>query len=86
MNPVIVGMIVFACTLGSSALGMWLRTALPEHNLGDESKDTIKVGVGLIATLTALALGLVTASAKSSFDTLDSAVRSTATALAHINQ
>jgi hypothetical protein len=79
MNPVIVGMIVFACTLGSSLLGMWLRTVLPEHNLDGESKDTIKVGVGLIATLTALVLGLITASAKSSFDTLDSAVRTTAT-------
>ena len=39
-----------------------------------ESRDTVKVGVGLIATMTALVLGLVTASAKSSFDAVDSAV------------
>ena len=59
-------------------LGMWLRTALPEHHLDAESKDTVKVGIGLIATMTALVLGLVTASAKSSFDAVDTAVKQTA--------
>ena len=38
----------------------------------------VKVGIGLIATMTALVLGLVTASAKSSFDAVDSAVKTTA--------
>ena len=57
---------------------MWLRTLLPEHHLDAESRDTVKVGIGLIATMTALVLGLVTASAKSSFDAVDSAVKQTA--------
>ena len=78
MNPTIVGMIVFTCTFGGALLGMWLRTTLPEHHLDAESKDTVKVGIGLIATMTALVLGLVTASAKSSFDAMDSAVKTTA--------
>ena len=78
MNPTIVGIIVFACTFGGALLGMWLRTILPEHHLNAESKDTVKVGIGLIATMTALVLGLVTASAKSSFDAVDSAVKQTA--------
>ncbi|MEN3295512.1 MAG: hypothetical protein V7642_4765 [Burkholderiales bacterium] len=79
MNPAIVGIVVFTCTLGGALLGMWLRAALPEHHLEEDSKDTIQVGIGLIATLTALVLGFVTASAKSSFDTVDAAVRTTAT-------
>jgi len=78
MNPIIVYMIVFACTFGGALLGMWLRTTLPEHHLNAESRDTVKVGIGLIATMTALVLGLVTASAKSSFDAMDSAVKQTA--------
>ena len=78
MNPSIVGMIVFACAFGSALLGLWLRTALPEHHLDAESRDTVKVGIGLIATMTALVLGLVTASAKSSFDAVDAAVKQTA--------
>jgi hypothetical protein len=78
MNPTIVGMIVFACTMGGALLGIWLRSVLPEHHLSDESRDTIKLGIGLIATMTALVLGLVTASAKNSFDSLDTAVKHTA--------
>jgi hypothetical protein len=57
---------------------MWLRIALPEHHLNDASRDTVKLGAGLIATMTALVLGLVTASAKTSFDNVNAAVRNTA--------
>ena len=39
------------------------------------------MSVGLVATMTALVLGLVTASAKSSFDAVDTAVKQTATQL-----
>ncbi len=78
MYPTIVCMGVFLCTFGGALLGMWLRTTLPEHHLDAESKDVVKVGIGLIATMTALILGLVTASAKSSFDAVDSAVKTTA--------
>jgi hypothetical protein len=78
MNPTIVCMIVFTCTFGGALLGMWLRTTLPEHHLNAESKDTVKVGIGLIATMTALVLGLITASAKSSFDDMEAAVKTTA--------
>jgi hypothetical protein len=56
---------------------MWLRTALPKGHLDAESRDTVKVGIGLIATMTALVLGLVTASAKSSFDSVNAAVKQT---------
>jgi len=69
---------VFACTFGGVLLGMWLRTTLPEHHLNNESRDAVKLGAGLIATMTALVLGLVTASAKSSFDNMSTAVKNTA--------
>jgi hypothetical protein len=78
MEPAVVGVIVFALTYGGALLGMWLRTVLPEHHLDTESKDTVKVGIGLIATMTALVLGLVTASAKSSFDNVNTTVKQTA--------
>jgi hypothetical protein len=78
MNPVLVGTIVFACTLGAALCGMWLRTVLPPSHLDDASKDTMKLGIGLVATMTALVLGLVTASAKSAFDSVDSAVKNAA--------
>lgn len=78
MNPTLVGTIVFACTLGGVLLGMLLRTILPEQHLSNESRDTVRLGAGLIATMTALVLGLVTASAKSSFDTMSATVKTSA--------
>lgn len=78
MNPTAIGAVAFACTLGGVLLGIGLRVALPDHHVTNESRDTVKLGIGLIATMTALLLGLVTASAKSSFDSLDTAVKQTA--------
>jgi hypothetical protein len=75
VNPTAIGIVVFACTLGGALAGIKLRTILPEHHLSDAARDTVKVGIGLIAMMTALVLGLVTASAKSSFDDLNAAVK-----------
>ena len=54
-------------------VGAWLGAAvgrkLPKHHLDAESKDMVKLGIGFLATLAALVLGLLIASAKSSFDT-----------------
>jgi len=79
VHATIIGLIVFACTFAGALLGMWLRTVLPERQLDADSRATVKLGIGLIATMTALVLGLVTASAKSSFDAVDTGVKQTAT-------
>ncbi len=42
---------------------------LSEKHLSAETKDLVRLGMGLIGTMTALVLGLLVASAKSSFDT-----------------
>src|SRR5262245_46067819 len=71
MSSLEIAGITFACIFGGALLGMFLRTLLPDHHLSAESKDVVKVGMGLIATMAALVLGLLTGSAKSSFDTQD---------------
>ncbi|HPR02773.1 MAG TPA: DUF4239 domain-containing protein [Deltaproteobacteria bacterium] len=78
MKPTAIGILVFACTLGGALAGICLNSVLQEHHLSEDSKDTVKVGIGLIAMMTALVLGLITASAKSSFDTIDQEIRHTA--------
>src|SRR5262245_6785029 len=78
MSPIAVALIVFACTLAGALFGMWLRTALPDHHRDDQSREIMKLGIGLVATMTALILGLVTASAKNAFDSVDTTVRHTA--------
>src|SRR5262245_32164526 len=72
MSPLAISAIVFACIFGGALLGMWLRTVLPEHHLSAESKDIVKVGMGVVGTMAALVLGLLVASAKSSYDTQQS--------------
>jgi hypothetical protein len=61
--------ITFACVFGGALFGNFLRAVLPEHHLSTESKDVVKLGMGLIATMTALVLGLLIATAKDSYDT-----------------
>ena len=68
MSPMAVSWIVFGCTFGGALLGRYLRTVLPEHHLNDESKDLVKLCMGVVATMSALVLGLLIASAKSSYD------------------
>jgi len=75
VSAFLISALVLLCTFGGALVGMWLRGVLPEHHFEKESKDTVTVAIGLIATMTALVLGLVTASAKSAFDELDTAVR-----------
>jgi hypothetical protein len=69
MSPLTISLIVFGVVFGGALLGMLLRARLPEHHLSSDSKDVIKLGMGLIGTMTALVLGLLIASAKGSFDT-----------------
>jgi hypothetical protein len=69
MSPLAVSGIVFACIFGGLLLGVILRSLLPEEHLSAESKDVVKLGMGLIGTMTALVLGLLIASAKSTYDT-----------------
>src|SRR5580693_9009243 len=64
-----IGGIVFAVVFGSALLAMFVRSALPEDHLSAESKDVVKLGIALIATMSALVLSLLVASAKSAFDT-----------------
>jgi hypothetical protein len=77
MTPLEISLIAFACIFGATLLGMFLRANLPKHHISDESKDAVKVGIGMIATLTALVLGLLTASAKGTFDTVSTGLRQT---------
>jgi len=69
VGSLFVSCFIFAVIITSIFAGMLLRKILPEHHLSDESKDVVRLGAGLVATLGALVLGLLIASAKSSYDT-----------------
>ena len=77
MNPTVVAVITFCFAFGGALLGIWLAKSSRWRPPSDDekSKDTVKLAMGLVFTMTALVLGLVTASAKSSYDQMDSAVK-----------
>ena len=68
MSSLAIVSIVFGCVLFSALFSMFLRVMLPEHHLSQDTKDVVKLTMGLIATMAALVLGLLIASAKTSFD------------------
>jgi len=72
MNVVAIRLIVFVCVFGAALFGMFLRRVLPEQHLSADSKDTVRLGMGTIATMAALVLGLLVASAKNFYDTQSS--------------
>src|SRR5512139_2421960 len=71
MTPAFVATLAFASIISGAAIGLLLGRLLPEHHLDSSTKDVVRLSMGMIATMTALVLGLVTASAKSSFDAAD---------------
>jgi hypothetical protein len=61
--------IVFACVLAGTFFGIFLHNKLPGHHLSGETKDVVRLGTGLIGTIAALVLGLLIASANSTYET-----------------
>jgi CDP-diglyceride synthetase len=78
MSALVISAIVFACVFCGALFGMFLGTVLPKDHLSPDAQDVIKVSMAMIATLAALVLGLLTASAKSSFDDKESQLKSAA--------
>jgi len=74
MSSMTIALITFACIFSGALLGMCLSLALPDHHLSNESKETVKLGAGLVATMAALVLGLLVGSAKSSFDAMNNGI------------
>src|SRR6202162_901338 len=75
MNALVISLLVFALIFGGALVGMVVRPLLSEHHLQPDSKDVVKMATGLIGTLAALVLGLLIASANSSFDQKTNQVR-----------
>lgn len=68
MNSAWVGLGTLACISAGFALGSILKWRLPEHHVSGDSRDTVKQIIGVIGTVTGMCLGLLVASAKSSYD------------------
>jgi hypothetical protein len=78
--------ILFAVLVGVTVVGARLRRLVPAEHLSTDSKDAVKLALGLVATMTAILLGLLVSSAKSSFDTARSEVMQMAAKIALLDR
>lgn len=75
MNALAISLLAALLMLGGACAGILLRRTLPEHHLNDHAKDVVRLGSGLVATITALVLGLLITSAKNTYDVQRQGVR-----------
>src|SRR6476620_5069958 len=68
MHSFNVSVIVFLWVFGGAVIGMLLRRFLPEDHLTTDAKDVVRLATGLVVTMSALVLGMLVSSAKSSYD------------------
>ena len=68
MNTILIALIISGFLFGAVWFGMLLRRFLPEHHLSSDTKDAVKLAMGLVATMAALLLGLLVSSAKGTYD------------------
>jgi hypothetical protein len=74
MSSMEISWIVFGCVFAGALFGMLLRATLPAQQQSADSKDVLKLLAGLIGTMSALVIGLLIATANSSFATRRSEV------------
>jgi hypothetical protein len=69
MNTTLTALIVFGFLIAAVLAGRAIRSLLPDEHVTSDSRDAIKLAMGLVATMSALVLGLLVSSAKGSYDT-----------------
>jgi hypothetical protein len=85
MNSVELSLIAFVTICGGALLGTFIRPFLSDHHLSTDSRDVMKLGTSMIATMAALVLSLLISSAKGTFDTIKRGVNQLAADLVLID-
>ena len=86
MNTHLISLILFVSLFAVIFIGRYARRHLPDDHLSADSRDTVKLAMGLVATMTALLLGLLVSSAKETYDTQRSEVIKMASKVVFLNR
>ena len=86
MSSTIAFLASFASILIGAATGMALKRSLPPDMLEGGSKEFIRLAAGFLATLAALVIGLMIASAKNTYDSQNTNVRQLGTNAVLVDQ
>ncbi len=68
MSTALIALAVLVCLVGAVLLGRWLNSVLADHHWAAGTQDTVKLALGLVATMAAVLLGLLVSAAKTSYD------------------
>src|SRR5258708_20959391 len=85
MHAFVVSSVIFGIVFGGALGGMALRRALPQEHFGTDAKDTVRLAIGLIVTMTGLVLGMLVSSAKAYYDGQKNVVAEMATEVVTLN-
>jgi hypothetical protein len=86
MNSILIFLIAFASIAAGVGVGVLLRRRLPDAHLDAGSKEVVRLGAGFLATLSALVIGLMIASAKTNYDAQNTGIRQLAANLILLDQ
>jgi hypothetical protein len=87
MDPILIAVLVFVLLVfGGALVGLAAGHWLPTHHQDAETRDAVKLVMGLIATVSALVLSLLIASAHNSYDTQENEVQQLGAHIAQFNQ
>jgi F0F1-type ATP synthase membrane subunit c/vacuolar-type H+-ATPase subunit K len=75
MSPIALSSLAFALMVLGILVGGWVQGKLPEGHQSSDSKEVVKLSLGIMGTLAALVLGLLVANAQSSYAARESEVK-----------
>lgn len=69
-SPLIIAILFFATVMAGAVAGWSLRKRLPKDHLTEETKSVVSVSMAVVATISALVLGLLISNANTAFSAL----------------
>lgn len=84
MSASTIALLVFICCFGAALIGLYIR--LPPHHLDSDFKDTVRLVTALIATMSALVLGLLISSANTTYETQAAELQQMSTDIAQLDR
>ncbi len=86
MSSLAIASTMFGCILTGMLASMKIARHLPGHHLSDDSKEVVKLGLGVVGTLTAMVLGLLVSATKGTFDEQSGTIKDVAAQVAMVDR
>jgi len=86
MTSTLTAAVTAACVFGGALIGVLFHHVLPVSHRSKETQEVVRLGTGMLSVLASLVLGLLIATAKTTYDTADRSLRSYSADLVLLNE